>query len=122
MFDVQHLVIQDVLDKPFGNVRRVESLADRDAVGDVGMMTENALRPSLRPGDRRFWYRTIEITAIQSCKHPIKSINLALRRRDHLSPATAPREIRGAHYSRGERVITVNPVVNRWHSLTEKSC
>ena len=47
MLDVQHLVIKDVLYEPLGHVRRVERLTDRDAVVDMVVMTEDALRPPL---------------------------------------------------------------------------
>ena len=40
MLDVQHLVIEDVLNKPLGHVFRIECLANRDAVVDVVVMPE----------------------------------------------------------------------------------
>ena len=94
MFDVQHLVIKDVLDKPFRNIDGIQSLADRNAVVDVVVMTENALRASLRPRDRRLRNRAIEVTTIQLAKHSIKIVNLTLRRGDHLATPTTSREIR----------------------------
>src|SRR5438105_6094326 len=42
MFDVQHLVIEDVLDEPFGHVRCIKRLADHDGVVDGIMVAENA--------------------------------------------------------------------------------
>ena len=47
MFDEQHLVIKDVLNKPLGKLIGVESFADRDAVVNVIVMSENTLRPPL---------------------------------------------------------------------------
>ena len=44
---MQHLVIKDVLDKPLRHVLRIQGLADRDAVVDMVVMTEDALRPPL---------------------------------------------------------------------------
>ena len=73
------------------------------------------------PRDRRLWYCSIEITTIQFCKHSIKIINLTLRRGDHLSPVAAPGEIRRTHNRRCQRIIAVNPVVNRRDSLAEKA-
>jgi multidrug efflux pump subunit AcrA (membrane-fusion protein) len=52
--------------------------------------------------------------------NPIKIVNLALRRRDHLAPATATRQIRRAHHRRLERIISINSIVNRRHSLAEQ--
>ena len=47
MFNVQHLVIEDVLDKPLRNIGGIQRLADGDAVVNVVVMTENALRSAL---------------------------------------------------------------------------
>ena len=41
MFDVKHLVVEDVLDEPLWYVRGVESFAYRDAVVNVVVMTED---------------------------------------------------------------------------------
>jgi hypothetical protein len=41
MFNVKHLVVEDVLDEPFRHVCGVESLAYRDAVINVIVMTED---------------------------------------------------------------------------------
>ena len=41
MFNVKHLVVQDVLNEPFRHVFGVESFAYRDAVVDVVVMTED---------------------------------------------------------------------------------
>ena len=41
MFDVKHLVVEDVLNEPFWHVFGVESLAYRDAVVNVVVMTED---------------------------------------------------------------------------------
>ena len=64
MFDMQHLVIKDVLDKPLRDVFRIQSFADGDAVVNVIVMPENAPRPALGPRDRRLRYRAIEVSAI----------------------------------------------------------
>ena len=53
MFDVQHLVKDDVLDKPFGNLTRVKSLTDRDRVMRRIVMPKNASGFSPRPGEHR---------------------------------------------------------------------
>ena len=41
MFDVKHLMVEDVLDEPFGHVFGIESFAYRDAVVNVVVMTED---------------------------------------------------------------------------------
>ena len=41
MFNVKHLVVEDVLNEPFRHVFGVESFAYRDAVVDVVVMTED---------------------------------------------------------------------------------
>ena len=47
MFDVQHLVVQNVLHKPLRDFGRIERFADRDAVVNVIMMTKDAPGPAL---------------------------------------------------------------------------
>ena len=41
MFDVKHLVVEDVLNEPFWHVVGVESFAYRDAVVNVVVMAED---------------------------------------------------------------------------------
>src|SRR5688572_14673429 len=79
MFNVQHLVIKDVLDEPLGNISRIERLADGDAVVNMIVMAENAPGPALRPRNRRLGNLPIKVLAIQFCKHSIKIVNLTLR-------------------------------------------
>ena len=50
MFDVQHLVEEDVLDEPLGNLARIQNLADRNRLMRGVMMTQNAAGSPLRPG------------------------------------------------------------------------
>ena len=78
MLDVKHLVIQDVLHEPFGNVLRVKCFADRDAIVDVIVVTQNAASPALRPGYRWFADPSVEILSIQFGEHSIKVVNLTL--------------------------------------------
>src|SRR6185436_9272710 len=88
MLNMQHLVIEDVFNKPLRNVARIQRLADGDTVVNMVVMTKDALGASSRPRNRRLRNRSIEITTIQLRKHPIEIINLALGTRDHLSSAS----------------------------------
>src|ERR1043165_3685835 len=97
MLDVQHLVIQDVLDKPLRNIGRIQGFTDRDAVVDMIVMTEDALGAALGPSERRFRNLPVEITAVQFGKHSIKIVNLTVRRRDHLASPASTRQIRRTH-------------------------
>src|SRR5262245_30489127 len=62
VLDVQHLVIEDVLDEPLRHVTRVERFADRDGVVDGVVMAENPLGPTLRPGQHWLLELIIEIS------------------------------------------------------------
>ena len=64
MLDVQHLMIKDVLDKPLGNIDRVERLTYCNAVVNVIVMAENASCATLRPGQSWFFVLSIKIFAI----------------------------------------------------------
>src|ERR671927_9381 len=44
VLDVQHLVVEDVLDEPFGHVLGVERLADDDRVVDSVVVAEDRAR------------------------------------------------------------------------------
>ncbi len=75
---MQHLMVEDVLNKPLRYFRRIESLADRDAVVNVVMMTQNASRPSLRPCDIGLAQLPIKVAFIQLGEHAVEIINLAM--------------------------------------------
>src|ERR1044071_6565332 len=47
VFDVEHLMIEDVLHKPFRNIDGIQSFADRDALVNMVMVTEDAFGPAL---------------------------------------------------------------------------
>ena len=47
MFDVQHFVEHDVLDEPFGHIRRVKRFTNRDRFVRGIMMTEDAASATL---------------------------------------------------------------------------
>ena len=64
MLHVKQLVIQDIFDKPFGNVEGVKSLADSNRVVDAIMVTENIACATLRPGQCRLLKFAIEVTTI----------------------------------------------------------
>src|SRR5205085_2425757 len=82
MFDMQHLVIEDVLDKPFGPVRGVERLADHDGVVDGIVVAENAARAARRPSERRLLKCIVQITPVEACEQSIQIVISAARRRD----------------------------------------
>ena len=86
VFDVEHLVIKDVLHEPFRNFFRIQRLADRNAVVNVVMMAEDAARATLRPGHRRFRQLSVEVAAVQFRKHPFEIVNLAMRAEIILRP------------------------------------
>src|SRR5215210_7989547 len=95
MSDVQHLVIEDVLDKPGWYVLGVERLADDDGFVRGIVMAQYASRASLRPGERRLLYLAVEVAAVKALKHLIQIVDLTSRRRDHFAPATAARDVGG---------------------------
>src|SRR5438132_1567902 len=65
VFDVKHLVEEDVFNEPFRNFRRIHHLADGNGVVCSVMMAENAARAPSRP--RQCWHlqRIVEMLAIQ---------------------------------------------------------
>ena len=71
MFDVQHLVIEHILDKPFGNIRRVQCLADDDGVMRGVVMSHDAARAALRPCQSRSLNLAVEVTAVHYRDKPI---------------------------------------------------
>src|SRR6185369_2254579 len=50
MLDVQHLVIDDVLHKPFRNFARIQNFAYGNCVVNGVVVTKDASSPALRPG------------------------------------------------------------------------
>src|SRR5205809_649138 len=76
MFDVQHLVKDDVLDEPFGNFPGVQGLANRDGVVRGVVVAENAFCWSPRPGQYRLFDLSVKITAVELRENPFEIINL----------------------------------------------
>src|SRR5207248_3717100 len=74
MFDVQYLVIEDVLDKPFRHVRGVERLADHDGVVDRIVMAEDAARAARRPSERWLLKLAREIAPVEAREQPVKIV------------------------------------------------
>src|SRR5438132_14031467 len=87
MFDVQHLVKDDVLDKPFGNFTRVESLADCDRVMRRIVMPKNASGFSPRPCEHAPEYLAIEVPAVEARENFLEIANAALHRRKNIAAA-----------------------------------
>lgn len=108
MFDVQHLVIEDVFDKPLGNIWRVQRLADDDGVEGAIMMAENAARASLRPGERGLFQFVVKITTVEAREQAVEIMIAAARGGDPLAPATAPCDVGGALDVRRESVIAID--------------
>ena len=46
MFNVKHLMIEDVLDKPFGHIDRVQRFTNRYVIVHAVVMSQNAARSS----------------------------------------------------------------------------
>src|SRR2546430_17222358 len=65
VFDVQHLVEEDVFNEPFRNFRRIQHLADGYGVVCGVVMAENAARPPSRPRQRGHLQRIVEMLSIQ---------------------------------------------------------
>lgn len=108
VFDVEHLVIEDVLDEPFGHVRGVQSLADDDGFVDSVVVAEDGARAALRPGERRPLDLPVEVPAVETSEHPREVVVATLRAGDHLPPAVAAREVGGAQGFGREGVVAVN--------------
>src|SRR5258706_3001814 len=66
VFDVQHLVEEDVFNEPFRNFRRIQHLADGNGVVCAVVVAENAARAPSRPRQRGHLQRIIEMLSIQS--------------------------------------------------------
>ena len=113
MFDVQHLVEEDVFDKPFRYVTRIERLADRDGIVRCIVMAEDAARASLRPSQHRFGNLTLEIASIDTSKNSIQVIHLSLSARDYFSASLLAGNIRRAQDLRAEGVGAINAFVIR---------
>src|SRR2546421_2421709 len=89
MFDVQHLVKDDVVDEPFGNFTRVEGLADRNRVMRRIVMPKNASGFSPRPGEHGPGYLAIEVPAVEAGQDFFPIVNSALLGRNKPSSAVA---------------------------------
>ena len=66
MFDMKHLVEEDVFNEPFRNVGRVQDLADGNGVMRGVVMAQDAARAPSRPCQRGRRQRIIEVLSIQS--------------------------------------------------------
>src|SRR5437763_6142443 len=122
MFDVQHLVKDDVLDKPFGNLARVKSLTDRDRVMRRTVMPKNASGFSPRPGEHRPGYLASEVPAVKARKNFLQIINAALRGRNNLASTLPARQVSSPQNLRSERVRTIDAVVsNRYFARQQPS-
>src|ERR1041385_4683374 len=66
VFDVEHLVEEDVLNEPFRHFRRIQHLADGNSVVRGIVMAEDAARPPARPGQCWHFQRIVEVSSIQS--------------------------------------------------------
>ena len=61
---VKQLVIEDIFDKPFGNVEGIKSLADSNCVVDAVMVAKNIACAALGPRQRRLLKLAIKVTTI----------------------------------------------------------
>src|SRR6266581_6940892 len=122
MFDVKHLVIKNVFNKPLRNVRRDKCLADRDRVIDSIMVTQNAACPSLRPGNR--WRRNlaVKVPPVQARKHPVEIVFASLRRRQPLSAATTASDIGGPLHVWLQRIVSIRSLMHLRSSLRQQPC
>ena len=109
---VEHLVKDDVLDKPFGNLTRVKSLTDRDRVMRRIVMPKNASGFSPRPGEHRPGYLASEVPAVKARKNFLQIINAALRGRNNLASTLPARQVSSPQNLRSERVRTIDAVVS----------
>ena len=66
VFDVKHLVEEDVFNEPFRHFRRIQHLADGDGVVSSVMMAKDAARAPARPRQRGHLQGIIEMPSIQS--------------------------------------------------------
>ena len=66
MFDVQHLVEEDIFDEPFGDVGGVERFANGDRFVGRVVMAENAARAPLRPGQSGLINLAVKVASIDS--------------------------------------------------------
>src|SRR5437764_5603389 len=120
VFDVKHLVVEDVFDEPLGHFARVERLADDDCVVDSVVVAEYGARAALRPGEGRLLDVASEVALVQALEHTSEIVDAPLCGRDHLTPALAAREVGGAQNVGRACVLAVDPFVEGRRATAEK--
>src|SRR5262245_18964419 len=100
MLDVKHLVVENVLDEPFGYVFRVQCLAYRDAVVNAVVMPKDASGSTLRPGD--CWPRQFipKEPTVELRKDLLQIVDLSMSCCKHFSTVTSTRDVGRTHYIR----------------------
>ena len=76
MLYMQHFVVEDVFNKPLGDVHRIERLADRDVVVNVIVVAKYAACSALRPCQGWFGNLAFEIATVELGEHPVKIVDL----------------------------------------------
>ncbi len=103
MTQVQHLVVDDVLDRITGNRRVVEDPADYDRVVGGVIVTEQIACAPLAPTHSRPGHHAAEVTKIQFFKDQIQIVRPPFGGSDLLAPASLADQV-----SLAADVVTVN--------------
>ena len=93
MPQVQHLVINDVLDRISGNRRVVEDSADYDRIVCGIIVAKQIACASLAPTHSRPRHHAAKVTKIQFFKDQVQIVHAPFGGSDPLAPASLPDEV-----------------------------
>ena len=107
MLQVQHLVVNDVLDGVAGNQELVEDAADHDRIVRRIVMPEDAARLGRAPTHARTAQQSMKEAAVQILEDRIEIVDAALRRMQPLASAHLPHQVRLAHNFMAAHIFSI---------------
>src|SRR5579872_4944329 len=94
MLQMEHFVINDVVEHVAGNTGMIEDPADDDGVVRGIVVAENAARFCLTPTHPRARHQTVEESSVELLEDGIEIVIMSARRAQHFAAAHLPDEVR----------------------------
>ena len=120
MPQMQHFMIDEVLDGKEGDARRIENAADDNGVVRWIVMAEHAERFVAAPGHLRPGHQAVKKTGIQIVKNLVKIVVPAFGIFNALAPAKLADELRLLRHGVASNIFAVTGGVGRIHGLAMK--
>ncbi len=107
MFQMQHLVINNVLNGEAGNRRVIENAADHNRIVRRIVVPQNPPRPRRAPAHARPPHQSIKKSPVQILKDRVQIVNMPLRRTQPLAPTHLSHQMRLVYHIMAAHIFPV---------------